>query len=99
MRSAPHTMPVRRLDDVRAARHLDLTWTPTTQPLDRYKPRGATRVVRALGASLRGLAGAFRDEAAFRQELAFAAVVIPLGLWLGTAASSARCSRLRCCSS
>jgi glycine dehydrogenase subunit 2 len=32
VRSAPHTMPVRRLDDVRAARHLDLTWTPTTQP-------------------------------------------------------------------
>ena len=30
VRSAPHTMPVRRLDDVRAARHLDLTWTPTT---------------------------------------------------------------------
>ncbi|HYB65411.1 MAG TPA: diacylglycerol kinase [Steroidobacteraceae bacterium] len=42
-----------------------------------------TRVLRALGASLRGLTGAFRDEAAFRQELAFAAVVIPLGLWLG----------------
>jgi len=51
--------------------------------LDRYKPRGLTRVLRALGASLRGLAGAFRDEAAFRQELAFAAVVVPLGLWLG----------------
>ena len=51
--------------------------------LDRYKPRGLTRVLRALGASLRGLAGAFRDEAAFRQELAFAAVVIPLGVWLG----------------
>ncbi len=31
VRSAPHTMPVRRLDDVRAARQLDLTWTPTTQ--------------------------------------------------------------------
>ena len=29
--SAPHTMPVRRLDDVRAARHLDLTWKPATQ--------------------------------------------------------------------
>jgi len=51
--------------------------------LDRYKPRGMTRVLRALGASLRGLTGAFRDEAAFRQELGFAAVVIPLGLWLG----------------
>lgn len=51
--------------------------------LDRYKPRGMTRVLRALGASLRGLTGAFRNEAAFRQELAFAALVIPLGLWLG----------------
>lgn len=26
--TAPHTMPVRRLDDVRAARELDLTWKP-----------------------------------------------------------------------
>src|SRR5215467_15036412 len=49
----------------------------------RSKLRGGIRVLRALGASLRGLTGAFRDEAAFRQELAFAAVVIPLGLWLG----------------
>ncbi|MBV9621381.1 MAG: aminomethyl-transferring glycine dehydrogenase subunit GcvPB [Gammaproteobacteria bacterium] len=30
--SAPHTMPVRRLDDVRAARQLDLTWKPTASP-------------------------------------------------------------------
>ncbi|HEV3179130.1 MAG TPA: aminomethyl-transferring glycine dehydrogenase subunit GcvPB [Steroidobacteraceae bacterium] len=30
--SAPHTMPVRRLDDVRAARQLDLTWQPKAQP-------------------------------------------------------------------
>ena len=51
--------------------------------VDRYKHRGLTRVLRAVGASLRGLAGAFREEAAFRQELAFAALVIPLGLWLG----------------
>src|ERR1700755_920215 len=51
--------------------------------IDRYKPRGATRLVRALGASLRGLRGAFREEAAFRQELALAVIVIPLGLWLG----------------
>jgi len=32
VRSAPHTMPVRRLDDVRAARQLDLTWKPAAQP-------------------------------------------------------------------
>jgi diacylglycerol kinase (ATP) len=40
-------------------------------------------VLRAFGSSMRGLAGAFRDEAAFRQELALAVIVIPLGLWLG----------------
>jgi diacylglycerol kinase (ATP) len=51
--------------------------------IDRYKPRGATRMVRALGASTRGLRGAFREEAAFRQELALAVIVIPLGVWLG----------------
>jgi glycine dehydrogenase subunit 2 len=28
VREAPHRMPVRRLDEVRAARHLDLAWTP-----------------------------------------------------------------------
>ena len=27
--SAPHTLPVKRLDDVRAARELDLTWKPS----------------------------------------------------------------------
>jgi|SRR5579863_449177 len=51
--------------------------------VDRYKPRGISRVLRAFGASLTGLAGAFREEAAFRQELALALIVIPLGLWLG----------------
>ena len=51
--------------------------------VDRYKPRGLTRVLRALSASLQGLGGAFREEAAFRQELGLAALVIPLGLWLG----------------
>ena len=52
-------------------------------PLDRPKPRGVTRVLRAARASWLGLSGCFREEAAFRQELALAVVVIPLGLWLG----------------
>lgn len=51
--------------------------------VDRYKPRGIIRVLRAFGASATGLAGAFREEAAFRQELALALIVIPLGVWLG----------------
>src|SRR5206468_9337338 len=51
--------------------------------VDRYKPRGVTRVIRALDSSIKGLAGAFREEAAVRQELACALLVIPLGMWLG----------------
>ena len=50
---------------------------------DRLKPTGFTRMFRAFGTSMKGLAGAFREEAAFRQELALAVVVIPLGIWLG----------------
>jgi glycine dehydrogenase subunit 2 len=30
VKSAPHTTPVRRLDDVKAARELDLKWTPAS---------------------------------------------------------------------
>ena len=50
---------------------------------DRFKPTGFSRLFRAFAATTKGLAGAFREEAAFRQELALAVVVIPLGLWLG----------------
>src|SRR5678809_1543648 len=50
---------------------------------ERFKPTGFTRLFRALGASMKGFSGAYREEAAFRQELALAVVVIPLGLWLG----------------
>jgi diacylglycerol kinase (ATP) len=51
--------------------------------IERVKLGGLVRLWRACGASARGFAGALRDEAAFRQELCFAALVIPLGLWLG----------------
>ncbi len=47
------------------------------------KTQGLRRLVIAFGSSARGLAGVFRSEAAFRQELALAVVVIPLGYWLG----------------
>jgi diacylglycerol kinase (ATP) len=54
-----------------------------TPPIDRLKPSGVTRVLRAFGNSLKGFRGAFREEAAFRQELGLAVIAIPLGLWLG----------------
>jgi diacylglycerol kinase (ATP) len=49
----------------------------------RNKPRGLTRLLRAFGNSWRGFTGAWREEAAFRQETALALIVVPLGLWLG----------------
>ncbi len=51
--------------------------------MEREKPQGLVRLVRAFGHSFKGFAGAFREEAAFRQELALAAAIVPLGLWLG----------------
>ena len=51
--------------------------------MERPKFARAGRVWRAFGASYRGFRGAWAGEAAFRQELAVAAVVFPLGLWLG----------------
>jgi diacylglycerol kinase (ATP) len=44
---------------------------------------GLTRIVNALGYSIKGLVAAFRHEAAFRQELFLVAIALPLGLYLG----------------
>ena len=42
-----------------------------------------SRIIRAARYSCQGLVACFRTEAAFRQELLLAAVLTPLGLWLG----------------
>jgi diacylglycerol kinase (ATP) len=47
------------------------------------KRTGTARLARAFGSTWRGFRAAWREEEAFRQECALAAVVIPLGLWLG----------------
>jgi diacylglycerol kinase (ATP) len=51
--------------------------------MQRDKPRGATRLFRAFGASMKGFRGAWIEEAAFRQEMGFAVVALPIGIWLG----------------
>ena len=48
----------------------------------RAKPTGLTRLLNAFGNTYRGLVGAWREEAAFRQECALAVVLVPLGFWL-----------------
>ena len=52
-------------------------------PSGRAKPQGLARLMNAFGNTWRGFEGAWREEAAFRQECWLAAVVVPLGLWLG----------------
>jgi len=45
--------------------------------------QGITRVIDATGYSWAGLKAAFKNEAAFRQELALFIILTPLALWLG----------------
>lgn len=47
------------------------------------KATGLARLVKGIGHSWRGFVACFKSEAAFRQELALAVVLCPLGVWLG----------------
>ena len=51
--------------------------------IDRPKLAGMRRLVLAFVNSWKGFRGAFRFEAAFRQEVALAVVLLPLGAYLG----------------
>lgn len=55
-------------------------------PLNRPKLLGPGRMLCAFRNSWQGFRGAFKAEVAFRQELALAAVLLPLALWLGDTA-------------
>jgi len=56
---------------------------PDTSVIDQYKGKqGLTRLLNALGYSRDGLAAAWKNEAAFREEVLLAAVAIPLALFL-----------------
>jgi diacylglycerol kinase (ATP) len=49
-----------------------------------YKSKGGlARLFNALRYSLQGLGAAFKHEAAFRQELAVAVILVPAAFWLG----------------
>ena len=50
---------------------------------DRQKPTGITRLLRAFGYSFQGFRYAWREEAAFRQEVSLAVLVVPAGLYFG----------------
>lgn len=50
--------------------------------------QGLTRIINAFGYSRQGLRAAYRYEAAFRQEVWLALILIPLALWLNLTAVS-----------
>jgi diacylglycerol kinase (ATP) len=50
---------------------------------DRNKPTGISRLVRSFRYSFQGFRLAWREEAAFRQEIGLSVVVIPAGLYFG----------------
>lgn len=50
---------------------------------ERHKPTGMTRLLKAFGNSMKGFVGVYHHEAAFRQELILAIVLLPLAVWLG----------------
>jgi diacylglycerol kinase (ATP) len=52
-------------------------------PVPREKPQGLSRLWKSCANSWKGFVGAFREEAAFRQELAAGVVLVPLAIWLG----------------
>jgi diacylglycerol kinase (ATP) len=56
---------------------------PARSALDRPKLLGMRRLMLAFVNSWKGFRGAFRSEAAFRQEVALAVVLLPLGVYLG----------------
>ena len=47
---------------------------------------GIKRIINAFGFSLLGLQAAFKNESAFRQELALCVILIPASFWLGQTA-------------
>jgi diacylglycerol kinase (ATP) len=60
--------------------------TQARSAADRPKLAGARRLLLAFVNSWKGFRGAFRFEAAFRQEVALAVVMLPLGVYLGKTA-------------
>ena len=44
---------------------------------------GISRIIDAAGYSWQGLSAAYQHEAAFRQELFLALIMVPLAIWLG----------------
>ena len=57
---------------------------PAKSAIDEFKGKqGLTRLINALGYSKDGLCAAWKNEAAFREEVMLAAIALPLAFYLG----------------
>ena len=57
---------------------------PAKSAIDEFKGKqGLTRLINALGYSKDGLSAAWKNEAAFREEVLLAAIALPLAFYLG----------------
>jgi diacylglycerol kinase (ATP) len=72
-----------RAPDIESARAPDIE----SAPLVPAPATGFRRLVNATRYSAAGLRAAWRHEAAFRQECALAAFLVPAGVWLGRSAT------------
>jgi diacylglycerol kinase (ATP) len=52
--------------------------------MEKYSRTGWRRIWDAAGFSIKGLSAAWRNEAAFRQELCLVIVMLPAAVWIGT---------------
>lgn len=55
--------------------------------MEQKKNKGLVRLIKALGYSWQGLRAVFSSEAAFRQELALCAALLPVALWVEVSAT------------
>lgn len=61
-----------------------MSYEPAKSAIDEFKGKqGLTRLINALGYSKDGLSAAWKNEAAFREEVLLAAVTLPLAFYLG----------------
>ena len=51
--------------------------------MEPVKNTGITRLIKAFGYSVAGILACFRQEEAFRQELAASLLIVPAALWFG----------------
>ena len=91
MKGAPYTMPVRRLDDVKAAKELDVVLAQrpaatAARPDARHaghRAAGSAPDLARVRMVDAGPAAAWLYEASFRLEVYLFVILGPLGLWLG----------------